>query len=117
MLFQYSTLAVVMASMAIGAPLNINLGAYSPAVVVGDGEISFAGQGANAAAGLVSTLEGNAAATGAAVAQGQAIAPAGQATTAAAAQPAAAPPAAAQQGQGLQRSALLSEPVRFFINL
>lgn len=24
-----------------GAPLNINLGAYSPALVVGDGEISF----------------------------------------------------------------------------
>lgn len=26
-----------------GAPLNINLGAYSPALVVGDGEISFGG--------------------------------------------------------------------------
>lgn len=27
-----------------GAPLNINLGAYSPALVVGDGEISFGGE-------------------------------------------------------------------------
>lgn len=106
MLVRYSTLAVVMASMAIGAPLNINLGAYSPALVVGDGEISFAGNGAAAASGIVNTLQGAAASSGGAVAQGAAIAPAAGAGAAA---PAAAP--AAAQVQGLQRSALLSEPV------
>lgn len=100
MLAKYTALAVVMASMAIGAPLNINLGAYSPALVVGDGEISFGGNGAAAAAGIVNTLQGAAASSNGAVAQGQAIAPA-------------APPAAeAQPVQGVQRSPILSEPVR-----
>ncbi|POS71666.1 hypothetical protein DHEL01_v209939 [Diaporthe helianthi] len=33
-----------------GAPLNINLGAYSPALVVGDGEIAFGGGKAEGAA-------------------------------------------------------------------
>lgn len=75
MLVTYSTLAVLLASSAVAAPLNINLGAYSPALVVGDGEISFAG-GAAGAESLVNTLQGAAAAQGGAVAQGQAIAPA-----------------------------------------
>ncbi|PSR81430.1 hypothetical protein BD289DRAFT_372634 [Coniella lustricola] len=57
MLVQYSTVLAVMASAAIAAPLNINLGAYSPALVVGDGEISFAGQQAAAAAGAAGTAE------------------------------------------------------------
>jgi hypothetical protein len=34
-------LAVLVAYFASAVPLNINLGAYSPALVVGDGEISF----------------------------------------------------------------------------
>ncbi|KAI0996928.1 hypothetical protein K3495_g11255 [Podosphaera aphanis] len=53
----YFVLAVLSAtSMAV--PLNINLGAYSPAVVVGDGEISF-GEGESASAnGLIETLAG-----------------------------------------------------------
>lgn len=34
-----------------GAPLNINLGAYSPALVVGDGEISFGGEAEGGAVG------------------------------------------------------------------
>lgn len=106
MLVRYSTLAVVMASMAIGAPLNINLGAYSPALVVGDGEISFAGNGAAGAGGIMNTLQGAAAASGGAVAQGAAIAPAAGEAAAAPAQPQA-------QVQGLQRSALLNEPVSF----
>lgn len=106
MLVQYSTLAVIMASMAIGAPLNINLGAYSPALVVGDGEISFAGAGANGAAGLMNTLQGAAAAQGGAVAQGAAIAPAAAAATTAEGQTTAA-------AQGVQRSSVLSEPVRY----
>lgn len=108
MLVTYSTLAVVMASMAIGAPLNINLGAYSPALVVGDGEISFAGNGAAGAGNIMNTLQGAAASSAGAVAQGQAIAPA---TTPAAGTAAAAPAAPAAQVQGLQRSALLNEPV------
>ncbi|EPE09021.1 hypothetical protein F503_04608 [Ophiostoma piceae UAMH 11346] len=39
------TLARVLlfASMAAAVPLNINLGAYSPAIVVGDGAIEFSG--------------------------------------------------------------------------
>ncbi|KAI1120510.1 hypothetical protein F5Y10DRAFT_272982 [Nemania abortiva] len=51
----------VFAAVAVAAPLNINLGAYSPALVVGDGAIGFGG------------AEGEAAAEGAAVAQGRGI--------------------------------------------
>lgn len=72
---KYSFVAFLAAS-ASAAPLNINLGAYSPALVVGDGEISFAGNGAAGAEGLVNTLQGAAAASNGAVAQGQAVAPA-----------------------------------------
>ncbi|KAI0120110.1 hypothetical protein GGR51DRAFT_554146 [Nemania sp. FL0031] len=46
-----------------GLPLNINLGAYSPALVVGDGEISFGG--GQDVTSLLNALEG-AAVTGAA---------------------------------------------------
>lgn len=91
MLVTYGTLAALLASTAVAAPLNINLGAYSPALVVGDGEISFAA-GAAGAEGLVNTLQGAAAAQGGAVAQGQAIAP-------------------ATNGAPAQRAAVLSEPV------
>lgn len=50
-----STMALI-ASTATALPLNINLGAYSPALVVGDGAISFEeGQGAE---GLVGALQG-----------------------------------------------------------
>jgi hypothetical protein len=49
-------LAFFTAACVSAAPLNINLGAYSPALVVGDGEISF-GSGAEAEA-LVNTLSG-----------------------------------------------------------
>lgn len=115
MLVTYSTLAVVMASMAIGAPLNINLGAYSPALVVGDGEISFAGNGAAGAGNIMNTLQGAAASSAGAVAQGQAIAPATPAAGTAAAAPAA-PAAPAAQVQGLQRSALLNEPVSLLLS-
>ncbi|KAK4228608.1 hypothetical protein QBC38DRAFT_151687 [Podospora fimiseda] len=38
-------------------PLNINLGAYSPALVVGDGEISFA-EGGEGVTGIIDSLEG-----------------------------------------------------------
>lgn len=77
MLFSYSTVVAVLASTAVAAPLNINLGAYSPAMVVGDGEISFdaAAGGTRGAAGLISTLQGQTTGNQGAVAQGAAIAP------------------------------------------
>lgn len=85
MLVTYSSVVAILATMAVAVPLNINLGAYSPALVVGDGEISFAA-GAATAAGLVSTLQGASQAETGAVKQGNAIAPA-------------------------ERAAILSEPV------
>ena len=87
---KYSFVAILAAS-ASAAPLNINLGAYSPALVVGDGEISFAGGGAAGAESLVNTLQGAAAASNGAVAQGQAVAPA---------------------GESLQQASVINEPVR-----
>lgn len=112
MLAKYSALTVLMATLAVGAPLNINLGAYSPALVVGDGEISFAGAGGEAgAANIVNTLQGAAASSGGAVAQGAAIAPAGGEAAAA---PAAA--AANTNANALQRASVLSEPVRTLLN-
>jgi len=40
------TLALaLLTTLAVAAPLNINLGAYSPALVVGDGAIGFEGAG------------------------------------------------------------------------
>jgi hypothetical protein len=48
---------VAFAGLAAALPLNINLGAYSPALVVGDGEISFGGA-ANAAEGANNGAEG-----------------------------------------------------------
>lgn len=88
---KYSFVALLAAS-ASAAPLNINLGAYSPALVVGDGEISFAGNGVAGAEGLVNTLQGAAAASNGAVAQGQAVAP------------------AAPAGEGLQQASVINEP-------
>ncbi|KAJ4351460.1 uncharacterized protein N0V89_006802 [Didymosphaeria variabile] len=59
---------------AVGAvPLNINLGAYSPALVVGDGEISLGAAGAAGASELMATLAQGAqqGAAGEAAQQGQ----------------------------------------------
>lgn len=47
-------MSLLAATSVISLPLNINLGAYSPALVVGDGEISFGGAGE--AEALVNTL-------------------------------------------------------------
>ena len=56
----YTLLALIAVSRVSAVPLNINLGAYSPALVVGDGEISFGGGaengGAKSAAQLMETL-------------------------------------------------------------
>jgi hypothetical protein len=68
MLPQNILLALVAAMSVTAVPLNINLGAYSPALVVGDGEISFGG--AQGAGELMETLATGAAAN-AAAAEGQ----------------------------------------------
>ncbi|KAL1895229.1 hypothetical protein Sste5346_005374 [Sporothrix stenoceras] len=57
---------VYMAGLASALPLNINLGAYSPALVVGDGEISFGGN--QDVSNLMNVLEGAAVNTAANVA-------------------------------------------------
>jgi hypothetical protein len=60
---QLSILALLVSSIS-AVPLNINLGAYSPALVVGDGEISFGGgeggESARSAAQLMETLSSGA---------------------------------------------------------
>jgi hypothetical protein len=97
-------LLAVLAALSVSAvPLNINLGAYSPALVVGDGEISFGGSPERASE-LLQTL-----ATGAvngAVANGQqaprpAIASPIQAGTMNGPPPPAAAPATASTGAGI----------------
>ena len=63
----FSAFVALLAATSISAvPLNINLGAYSPALVVGDGEISF--RGAEDVAVLVETLAGASTGTTAATA-------------------------------------------------
>ncbi|KAI9714007.1 MAG: hypothetical protein M1820_000737 [Bogoriella megaspora] len=52
-------LSILLAIASVSAiPLNINLGAYSPALVVGDGEISFSGT--DGAGNLIEELESGA---------------------------------------------------------
>ncbi|EJT80513.1 hypothetical protein GGTG_00509 [Gaeumannomyces tritici R3-111a-1] len=83
-----------MAGMVAALPLNINLGAYSPALVVGDGEISFGGKAD--VSNLMNALEGAAVNAASGAAGGAAGRPATQApVTAQPAQPA--PAAAAAQ--------------------
>lgn len=54
-------------ALAVPVPLNINLGAYSPALVVGDGEIGISGANAgNSVAQIMNTLQGAAASNAAA---------------------------------------------------
>ncbi|KAK4127828.1 hypothetical protein N657DRAFT_566399 [Parathielavia appendiculata] len=73
---------VAYAGLAAALPLNINLGAYSPALVVGDGEISFGGR--QDVSNLITALEGaavNAAAGAANAAEGAGNAAAAAPTT------------------------------------
>lgn len=66
-MYQLSTILAVFAITAVNAvPLNINLGAYSPALVVGDGEISF-GTAADVS-GVINSLQGATVGAGAAAA-------------------------------------------------
>ena len=59
-------IALFAATAVLALPLNINMGAYSPALVVGDGAIGFEGAaGENQVSSLMATLQG-AAASGAA---------------------------------------------------
>ncbi|KAI0015382.1 hypothetical protein F4780DRAFT_88328 [Xylariomycetidae sp. FL0641] len=72
----YRMIAVAGLLASVGAvPLNINLGAYSPALVVGDGEISFGG--GEDVSNLMNVLEGaavsGATSTAAAATEGAAV--------------------------------------------
>ncbi|KAF7955480.1 uncharacterized protein EAE97_000739 [Botrytis byssoidea] len=98
MLTNYLVMAMIATSIS-ALPLNINLGAYSPALVVGDGEISFGGKAD--VSNLMNALEG-AAVTGAATNNGAAAngAAATTPTQAQAAPAVAAAPAAAAAVQG-----------------
>jgi hypothetical protein len=60
MLSRQVLLAILAALSVSAVPLNINLGAYSPALVVGDGEISFGGNPEQAST-LLQTLASGAA--------------------------------------------------------
>lgn len=68
MQYSFALAALLSATAVVALPLNINLGAYSPALVVGDGEISF-GAGEAGAKALMETLSG-ATASGAGAAKG-----------------------------------------------
>jgi hypothetical protein len=92
------------ASQLHALPLNINLGAYSPALVVGDGEISFGGK--QDVSNLMNALEGAAVAGGAANGAGTAAAAAPAAGVAAAPATEAASIQAAPAGSSTQITAL-----------
>jgi hypothetical protein len=109
MLYSYLFLASAIVSNVAAVPLNINLGAYSPALVVGDGEISFGGKQdvsnlMNALEGAAVTAAANGAATTATTAKavnGEAVAVAPTASSASAAAIIATPsPSAVLQGMG-----------------
>jgi len=68
MQYSFALAALLSATAVVALPLNINLGAYSPALVVGDGEISFGG-GEEGAEALFNTLSG-ASASGSGAAEG-----------------------------------------------
>ncbi|KAI1465070.1 uncharacterized protein F4812DRAFT_439432 [Daldinia caldariorum] len=54
----FTIILVALLGSAAGAPLNINLGAYSPALVVGDGAIGFEGAEGKAATQGAAALTG-----------------------------------------------------------
>ncbi|KAK3350910.1 hypothetical protein B0H65DRAFT_545990 [Neurospora tetraspora] len=84
---------IAFAGLAAALPLNINLGAYSPALVVGDGEISFGGK--QDVSTLMNALEGAAVNAAAGAATKAAVAPAPAADEKKTVQAAAVPPPAA----------------------
>ena len=96
---QFLLLATVLAANVNALPLNINLGAYSPALVVGDGEISFGGKAD--VSNLMNALEGAAVA-------GAANAATAATTQAAAAVVPAASTAAVQQASTVDNTQITS---------
>ena len=56
MLYLSTILTILAATSVTSLPLNINLGAFSPALVVGDGGISFGGEAE--ASNIMTTLGG-----------------------------------------------------------
>ncbi|KAK2625986.1 hypothetical protein QTJ16_004248 [Diplocarpon rosae] len=103
MLYPSAYIALFAATTVLSLPLNINLGAYSPALVVGDGAIGFEGANSqNQVANLMNTLQG-AAANGAATPAKPAAAPAAPGASAA---PAILMPAAASAGDAVAAQSL-----------
>ncbi|PBP17512.1 hypothetical protein BUE80_DR011267 [Diplocarpon rosae] len=106
MLYPSAYIALFAATTVLSLPLNINLGAYSPALVVGDGAIGFEGANSqNQVANLMNTLQG-AAANGAATPAKPAAAPATPAAPGASAAPAILMPAAASAGDAVAAQSL-----------
>ncbi|TLD27352.1 hypothetical protein PspLS_05339 [Pyricularia sp. CBS 133598] len=101
--YRFATL-IGLAGMAVAVPLNINLGAYSPALVVGDGEISFGG--GEEVSSLMNALEG------AAVNGANAAAPAKGGKKAGAAAIASAPGAAAAAAAPVSNAASQQQPAQ-----
>ncbi|KAM7198785.1 hypothetical protein V8F33_004799 [Rhypophila sp. PSN 637] len=96
-----STMAL--SALTAALPLNINLGAYSPALVVGDGAISF--EGGEGAEGLVDALQGAAVNEAAGRVQAPVAAPA---------EPPASPQVqAAQVAAPVTKTPILNEPAGF----
>jgi hypothetical protein len=87
-------------------PLNINMGAYSPALVVGDGAIGFK-DGATSVRNLMNTLQGAAANTATAASQTPAAAPAAALAEGAATQD----QAATQLPQGMGKNVVTREAI------
>jgi uncharacterized membrane protein YedE/YeeE len=100
MVLSYVLATAALASTIHGLPLNINLGAYSPALVVGDGEISFGGK--QDVGALMNVLEGAAVSAAAGVVAAPAVAAA----------PVAAAPAAAETINAVPGNNQLEEQVR-----
>ncbi|EEY18130.1 conserved hypothetical protein [Verticillium alfalfae VaMs.102] len=99
-------------------PLNINLGAYSPALVVGDGEISFGGK--SDVNSLMNVLEGAAVNAAAGVANGQQPPPAQAAAVQQASdkpQPVIINPAPAAKGQSLTSDQQEAQQIASFLGI
>jgi len=120
MLHLSALLALLAATSTQSLPLNINLGAYSPALVVGDGEISFGGEAdvSNLMTALSGASQGTeAAAAGAGITRAgiegtvaekgpSVVAPSLSSAVSVAASSTATPGATVLQGQGIGRDVI-----------
>ncbi|RDW65306.1 hypothetical protein BP5796_09998 [Coleophoma crateriformis] len=107
MRYSYTFAALLAATSVTALPLNINLGAYSPALVVGDGEISF-GAGTDVT-NLMTTLSG-ASASGATTGTGTGTGTAAGPSASASAKPAAASAAPAASSSAATVAAAAVDP-------